>query len=237
MLTLALDEMSNEPQDLPAPVIASISAGMPISDQQRKDLTMSDVDKSLTPAPKDAPMFERGGYLNPEPSASWVASPKNENGQSKVLDTDTIWYLARMHKAAQNFQKNKRQLLDLKKQKQPSIQALMVAKNNMKTQSMRYANLTSISADRLSDRSANIDPQLLQEINKDTKALNQKMDGEFKESIKSGDLELPHMEIGRLGTYMDNAASGLKTLTNNISADATNAVKEVAKTDMAPTTL
>ena len=113
----------------------------------------------------------------------------------------------------------------------------MVAKNNMKTQSMRYANLTSISADRLSDRSANIDPQLLQEINKDTKALNQKMDGEFKESIKSGDLELPRMEIGRLGTYMDNAASGLKTLTNNISADASNAVKEVAKTDMAPTTL
>lgn len=234
---LTLDATPNDPQDLPAPVVASISAGIPISDQQRKDLTMSDVDKSLTPAPSNAPMFERGGYLNPEPSASWVATPKNEKGQSKALDSDTRWYLARMHRAADKFQKSKKQIIDLKKQRNPSVNDLTRAKNNLKIQSLRYANLTSISTDRLADRSKDLDPGLLNQIRKDTTDLNKKMDGEFKSSIKSGDLELPRMEIGRLGSYMDNASTGLESLRKNISLDVSNTVKEVSKTNTAEPTL
>lgn len=231
MLTLALDEINNEPRDLPAPVIASISAGMPISDQQRKDLTMSDIEKSVTPAPSDSPIFEKGGYLAPQLGVPRSDSPKNEKGQSKTLDADTVWYLTRMHKAARNFNKSKRLLDDLKKQKNPTASELKRNQNNLKVQSLRYANLASISTTRLSERSTTLDPRLLQEVNRDTNALNIKMDDQFKSAIKSGDLELPRMETGRLGLYMDQAANNIKAITDNTLDAASNNTKAAPQQD------
>lgn len=234
MLTLLLDEVANEPQDLPAPVIASISAGMPISDQQRKDLTMSDIEKSVTPAPSDSPIFEKGGYLAPQLSHPRSETPKNEKGQAKSLDADTVWYLTRMHKAARSFDKSKRHIAELKKQKNPSVHDLKRIQNNLKTQSLRYANLVSISTTRLAERSANLDPKLLHEVSKDTNALNTKMDSQFKSSIKSGDLELPRMETGRLGLYMDQASSNIKTITDNTLDAVSNNAKTALKQDSTP---
>lgn len=231
MLTLVLDEVANEPQDLPAPVIASISAGMPISDQQRKDLTMSDIEKSVTPAPSDSPIFEKGGYLAPQLSRPRSDTPKNDKGQSKALDADTVWYLTRMHKAARSFEKSKQHIADLKKQKHPSVNDLKRTQDNLKTQSLRYANLVSISTTRLAERSANLDPNLLREVNKDTSALNTKMDSQFKSSIRSGDLELPRMEVGRLGLYMDQASNNIKAITDNTLDAVSNNAKTALKQD------
>ena len=231
MLTLVLDEVNNEPRDLPAPVIASISAGIPISDQQRKDLTMSDIEKSVTPAPSDSPIFEKGGYLAPQLGVPRSDSPKNEKGQSKTLDADTVWYLTRMHKAARSFEKSKRLLADLKKQKKPAVSELKRNQNNLKIQSLRYANLMNIGTTRLSERSATLDPALLQEVNRDNNALNAKMDDQFKSAIKSGDLELSRMEVGRLGLYMDQAADNIKVLTNNTLDAVSNNTKAAPQQD------
>ncbi|MBO6224167.1 MAG: hypothetical protein J6N72_01750, partial [Psychrobacter sp.] len=70
--------------------------------------------------------------------------------------------------------------------------------------------------------SSTLDPKLLQEVQRDTKALNEKMDTQFKQSIKAGDLELPRQEVGRLGLYMDKTSNELKELDKNSPA-ATNA--------------
>lgn len=218
----------NEPQEMPAPAIAAISAGVPTASQEIKDLTMSDVDRSLTPAPANAPMFERGGYLNPEPAADFLRNSNSGDKnapKSETLDAETKSYFIRMHQAADRFSKTMTRINQQKKDSNPSLRDIQNSQRQLKRQAQRYLQLNELGNSRLQERSSAIEPSLLREVNDDNKELNSRMDDHFKDTIKTGDLNLTKKEVGNLGDSMDKIAyqsSTLDTTINNELAQSQN---------------
>ncbi|MED6317090.1 MAG: hypothetical protein VYA60_07590 [Pseudomonadota bacterium] len=228
MLALILDEVAAEQEALPAPAVAAISAGTHISTQEIKDLTASDVDKSLTPAPSNAPMFERGGYLNPEPTKTWVDGTRKEDSKKEVIDVDTRSYLIKMHRAAANFIKALNNNHAIKKAPKKSLDDLKNSQKLMKRYATRFAILSQISTRRLEERASDIAPAIVAEAKSDTKDLNDKMDTYFKDSIKSGDLQLNTKDSNRLGDAMDNSEKSLASIDKILDKNNTLSQENVA---------
>ena len=219
MLALVLDQLSNDNEKLPPAAVAAISAGVHISTQEIKELLSSDVEKSLTQAPVDAPMFERGAYLNPEPAKDWADSARKEDQKNEVLDAETRVYMIKMHQAANSFKKELDKQQTLKGTPEHSNDDLEESQALIRKHAMRFAQLSEISTHRLEERASTLSPSLVSKVKLDTELLHKDMDQSFKTAIKNGDLILDNKEASRLGNTMASSEKHLSSLDNAMAHD------------------
>lgn len=199
---------------LPPNAIDALSAGSHLLTEVVNDLFMNDVEKSLTPAPPNTPAFEKGGYLNPKPilSADIVARGPNSNNVKRDLDPETKLCFAKLHRARHDFLKTQKNIQELKKAKDPSLQQLKLQQRQLKANAFRFMRLNIIGIERLKDATQKLDPKLVKEVQEDVKDLNDQMDKSFKIATKTNDLNLNDNDANRLGGMMDKSMNDLSDI-------------------------